>query len=270
MEITLPEGKGMIERSIGNPIAAPFRRAFQSGQPTGGWALVSLRDELRTVRLLGTLVAGYPPAERVFFFPTGKVRISDPTPPDCCRGRLVDHITQDRPSKPDRCSSHITYVDQSSGERHQHFGWTSLLSPTGLFPWLTLCFPAFDCLLPAPERIRIRGTPTRPDLPRLAKQLTAAMVSIGPLQLPRGSGDPCLLQIDVWVRRGGNRGTVVASRTSYRTLHGEASAHGVLSIQFTGQREVQIIVSRPAGTVEDPILLRPTRHVDGSGPAGSR
>lgn len=258
LTLKFSHGSGEFVCGVDHFLAAPFRRVFTAHKRPNPWGHVVILDEDRTPHLFGTVVAGGKPAYRIFFHPAAAVRLSTPaeelSQPEFS-GHLVDHLTQEPARSDGSFPSHVTF---RTGEKPRGLGWKTERLPGYLVPWFSQRIPSLDSLSLLPKVIRIRCRPARQDLDRLGQQLLDAMVEPAVLLPPVVAPAKSFYQIDVWVGREASWEDLSAGRLTYPDLdRSETVVVTPGDLLLTRRRGVKICVSRPAGSLHEPRLLRP-------------
>ena len=257
-------GKGELEIDLSHPLAGPFRRAIKTGKPTGRLNFLLVQDGVDESPVVAGVFA-HTPGDRLLFFLGSSIEIETDHPWAHFDGARLDHMTLDPLTKVGKYSSHVAVqglpAHESRGSRH------TANPPSGyMVPWFSLLVPHIQGFPKMPKTLSIQFQSPRPDLARFGKQLIGEP-RMALVPLPRSANRPSYVQFDVWAGRGSawQAAQVKVIAWAYKPEIVADAPKGQqniivnrMVIRFSSTAGVVVLISRPAGELLVPRILRPT------------
>lgn len=201
----------------------------------------------------------------MLFFPGASVEIGSDDPSARFNGKRLDHITLDASIGADKYSSHVAVQDPRL-QKSRGIPYTSTPPSGYMAPWFSLLMPDLHGFYRLPQKLSIRFPSPRPDLVHFGEQLLGEG-GIAFVPLPPSASSPNYIQFDVWSGQesGWQNLQVRPIAWAYKpeivadppTSEQEIKVNRV-NIEFSTTAGIVVVVSRPAGRLLEPRILRPT------------
>lgn len=254
LEMTFADGEGCLTVGHEHPLVSVFRRAVETGRPSGNWLFLVVRPSpAEKPKLLGTVA--WTPGGRFLYFPGKHGEVASTHPNPSLNGGVLDHVTLELDETMSRYDEHVAVLKNVKGNS-RGLRRKGVVHAGHLHPWFSLLLRNVEGYENLPKTFQFEFPVPSSDIQRRLW----ALIGVGkrsattfPVPISKG---PHYFQMDVWAGRGDGWKAKRSDAIPWPTVTGVLDGHEGEQVERIAQIHelddgagIVTVLTRPSGSL---------------------